>query len=223
MHFALCDPDARRKAISAFFSYASSDRISHAIDLFCFFVFRFVLLRLYQCIATKCAPCHWLQNLLKAVDGVTEDTKDSSQAKLVEAKLRAQLLQARRERDASSQIALLAEHSLELLTAEADALKVEKNRLKHENFRLEREALSSRSLAESLSKTTEGITGSSSSGENADFYKRKVKDLQNHLQGMQARLLEKNQEIRELKHCRDRNLSQNRLEDLKETKKPRLS
>jgi len=159
-----------------------------------------------------------IQNLLKAVDRSTEETKDSSQTKLVEAKLRAELLQARKERDVSHHDSIVAQRSLELTTAEADAFKQEKTRLKHENSRLEREARSARSLAESLSRSSFGSSDSGNgngNSNNTDYYKRKAQELEIHLQGMTARLVEKNQELLELRHSRDRNLSQNRLEALR--------
>lgn len=158
-----------------------------------------------------------IKNLLKAVDRSAEETKDSSQAKLVEAKLRAELLQARKERDAAHHESLVAQRSLELLKGDAEALKKEKIRLQHENLRLEREARSARSLVEALGSTSDRRDNGASTapGETVDYYKRKARDLETHLQGMTARLAEKNQELRELRHCRDRNRSQNRLEALR--------
>ncbi|VEU36418.1 unnamed protein product [Pseudo-nitzschia multistriata] len=160
-----------------------------------------------------------IQNLLKAVDRSTEEAKDSSQAKLVEAKLRADLLQTRKERDDLHHESMVSKRSLELVTNEANSLKQEKSRLQKENIRLEREARSARVLAESLSRSKNANLNNGNDEHNAEFYKRKTRDLETHLQGMTARLAEKNQELMELRHCRDRNLSQNRLEALRAGKK----
>ena len=44
----------------------------------------------------------------------------------------------------------------------------------------------------------------------------KAKELEIHLQGMTAKLAEKNQEILEPRRCHNRNLSQQKLESLRE-------
>jgi len=145
---------------------------------------------------------------LKAVETSTEETKDASQTKLVEAKLRAELLHARAERDEAHQNSLVAKRSLELLSNDVTALKTERTQLKNDKLRLDRERRSAQSLAESLSR-------SSNRDPDVDYYKRKSVELETHLQGMTSRLMEKNREINELRNHRDRNLSQNRLAALK--------
>ena len=168
-----------------------------------------------------------LQNLLKAVGESAEDTKDASQTKLVEAKMRADLLHAISERDAAHKDSMVAQRRVELLSNDVSNLKTEKTKLQHDKLRLEREVRSARALADGLSSSL--LLSSSSNGnggnhmDDLDYYKGKTKELETHLQGMNACLAEKNREIQELRRCNDRNWSQQRLETLKAAQEPSTS
>ena len=168
------------------------------------------------------------QNLLKAVTESAEATKDESQTKLLEAKMRADLLHAISERDASQKDCWIAQRSVNLLRGDVENLKTERTKLQHDKLRLEREVRSARALADQLSNSLLG--SDSHHRDDLDYYKGKSKELELHLQGMTARLAEKNQEIQELRRYNNRNLSQQKLESLRESgmesataKKPRKS
>ena len=148
------------------------------------------------------------QNLLKSVEGSTEEARDSSQNKLVEARTRADLLQLRSERDSSRKDAMVAERAVALLTSEVTGLKKDRTKLQHDKLRLEREVRSARSFASGLSTK---LLGAGNQGD-LEYYKGKLRELEAHLQGMEASMAEKNKELVELRRCRDRNWSQNRLE-----------
>jgi polyhydroxyalkanoate synthesis regulator phasin len=166
-----------------------------------------------------------LQNLLKAVGESAEHTKDVSQTKLVEAKMRADLLHVISERDAAHKDSMVAQRRVELLSNDVANLKTEKTKLQHDKLRLEREVRSARALADGLSSS---LLSSNNSGnhhhrDDLDYYKGKAKELETHLQGMTARMAEKNKEIQELRRCNDRNWSQQRLQTLKAAQEPSIS
>jgi hypothetical protein len=168
-----------------------------------------------------------LQNLLKAVGASAEVTKDASQTKLVEAKMRADLLHAISERDAAHKDSMVAQRRVELLSNDIRTLRTEKTKLQHDKLRLEREVCSARALADGLSSSlllsSSNNNGNSNHRDDLDYYKGKTKELETHLQGMNARLAEKNKEIQELRRCNDRNWSQQRLETLKAAQEPSTS
>ena len=142
-----------------------------------------------------------------------EETKDMSQSKLMEAKLRADLLHTRSECLEVTEEKLIANRSLELVTIDLSNLKKERTQLRNDKVRLERERRSAQSLVDNYAAADTNSTNNNSS--DVEYYKRKAIELETHLQGMTARLGEKNREIQELRRDRDRNLSQNRLAALK--------
>ncbi|OEU12832.1 hypothetical protein FRACYDRAFT_244105 [Fragilariopsis cylindrus CCMP1102] len=154
-----------------------------------------------------------IKNLLKAVGTSNEETKDMSQSKLIEAKLRADLLHTRSECLEVTEEKLIANRSLELVTIDLSNLKKERTQLRNDKVRLERERRSAQSLVDNYAAADANSTNNNSS--DVEYYKRKAIELETHLQGMTARLGEKNREIQELRRDRDRNLSQNRLAALK--------
>jgi uncharacterized protein involved in exopolysaccharide biosynthesis len=92
-------------------------------------------------------------------------------------------------------------------------LKKERTQLKNDKVRLERERRSAQSLVDNYAAAD--VTSENNNSSDVEYYKRKAIELETHLQGMTARLGEKNREIHELRRDRDRNLSQNRLAALK--------
>jgi hypothetical protein len=155
------------------------------------------------------------QNLLKAVGTSNEETKDISQSKLIEAKLRADLLHTRSECLEVTEEKLIAYRSLELITIDLSNLKKERIQLKNDKIRLERERRSAQSLVDNYAAAADVRNSEKNNSSDVEYYKRKAVELETHLQGMTARLGEKNREIHELRRDRDRNLSQNRLAALK--------
>jgi hypothetical protein len=158
-----------------------------------------------------------LQNLLKAVGTSAEETKDASQSKLLEAKMRADLLHVISERDAAKKISMVAQRSVDLLEGNVENLKKEKAKLQHDKLRLEREVRAARALADGLSSS---LLKSDHHQDDLEYYKRRSSDLEAHIQGMTALMAEKNQELQELRRCRNRNLSQQRLEALRAAGEP---
>lgn len=158
-----------------------------------------------------------IEKMLKSVNSSAEAAKDKSQTTLLEAKMRADLLHAISERDVAQKDSLSAQRSCDLLSGDVENLKNDKTKLQHDKLRLEREVRSARALADQLSSS---LLGSDHHKEDLDYYKGKSKELEIHLQGMTARLAEKNQEIQELRRCNNRNLSQQRLEALRATVAP---
>mmetsp|Transcript_847 Transcript_847/g.995 ORF Transcript_847/g.995 Transcript_847/m.995 type:complete len:173 (-) Transcript_847:229-747(-) len=139
--------------------------------------------------------------------------KDLSQTKLVEAKLRGDLLHTRMERDEVLEEKLILNRTLELSTLDVQNLKQERAHSKNEKLRSERERRQLQALVDTFSASAS--THNSNQSSDLEYYKRKSVELETHLQGMTARLLEKNREIHDLRRDRDRNVSQNRLAALK--------
>ena len=127
--------------------------------------------------------------------------------------MRAELLNARSERDASHKDSMVSKRSSDRLKEEVETLRKDKERLQNDKERLECEVRSARTLADNLSK----LGSSSSKNEELDVQKHKVKDLETQLEAMKARLVETNKELRELQLYRDRNEAKERLEVLKAT------
>ena len=128
--------------------------------------------------------------------------------------MRADLLHAIAERDASQKDCLMAQRSADLLQNDVQNLKADRTKLQHDKLRLEREVRSARALADQLSSSLLGSDAHHK--DDLDYYKGKTKELEIHLQGMTAKLAEKNHEILELRRCHNRNLSQQKLESLRE-------
>ena len=143
-----------------------------------------------------------------------EDTKDESQSKLLEAKMRADLLRVVSERDASQKESMVAKRSVQLLQTTVEHTKKDVAKLRNDKALLERELRQARSMADSLSKSLLS-TKEGSTLEDLDFYKQKSNELEARLRGMTACLAEKNQEIAELRRCNNRNVSQQRLQSLR--------
>lgn len=154
-----------------------------------------------------------IKNLLKTVTDSAEQTNEKTQWKLVEAKMRDDLLKAIFERDDAKKELQVANRSYDRRGEDIEKLKKNKNKLQHDKIRLEREVRAARALAEQLSSSQLG--GSGHHKNDLDYYKGKSKQQEIQLQGMTARLAEKNQEIMELRRFSNRNLSQQRLDALK--------
>lgn len=154
-----------------------------------------------------------IANFLKAVTDSAEKTNEASQWKLVEAKMREDLLKAIFERDTAKKDLLVSRRSYDRLGEEVENLKKDRIKLQHDKIRLEREVRAARALAEQLSSSQ---LEHGHHKNDLDYYKSKSKEQEIYIQEMSARLDEKNREIIELRRFNNRNLSLQRLDALKD-------
>jgi chromosome segregation ATPase len=132
------------------------------VSLFGFFGFFHTLSRylffLYR-------PC-FVQNLLKAVETSNEGARDAAQAKLVEAKMRADLLHCTSEKnDALSRLEEV-QRRVELLEDDVRNLKDKSTKLQSDKVQLERDYRSAQAMIDSLH---------GSLNMDVEYYKRKVR------------------------------------------------
>ena len=93
-----------------------------------------------------------------------------------------------------------------LLEEELRQVKMKLSRVTQEKIKMERDQRATMFLAKSLDSHVSS---------DVDYYKRKVTELNGHLQGMNAVLAEKNRQIEDMRHQIERSMSQNRLANLR--------
>jgi outer membrane murein-binding lipoprotein Lpp len=93
-----------------------------------------------------------------------------------------------------------------LLDQELHQVKTKLSRVTQDKIKMERDQRATMSLAKSLD-----IHISS----DVDFYKRKVTELNSHVQGLNGVIAEKNRHIDEMRRQIERSMSQNRLANLR--------
>jgi predicted RNase H-like nuclease (RuvC/YqgF family) len=151
---------------------------------------------------------------LRAVETSNEDTRDQSQAKLVEARMRADLLHMTSQRDEALGNLAQSQRHCKLVEDELYQTKIKLSKVQQEKMQVERDQRATLSLAKSLQGNVHS---------DADYYKRKVTELNTHIQGLSAVLTEKNRQIEELRRQLERNMSQNRLAAFRDDRKKRAA
>jgi hypothetical protein len=102
---------------------------------------------------------------LRTLDSSNEETKDKCQAKLVEARLRADLLHMATTRDEVMEEQAKTERRCELLEDDLTDTKAKLTRVQQEKMRVERDQQATMSLANALQGNNQS---------DVDYYKRKV-------------------------------------------------
>jgi hypothetical protein len=106
------------------------------------------------------------QNLLKAVETSNEESRDNAQTKLVQAKLRAEILHATQQRDEASQKADEYSHRIELLQNDLQHYKTKSHRLQTDKAQVERDLCTVRGMLTNMQGNVSN---------DVDYYKRKVR------------------------------------------------
>lgn len=96
-----------------------------------------------------------------------------------------------------------------LLQEQLNEQKIKVSRVTQEKIKIERDYFASQRATKSLAKSLE----SHSSGD-TEYYKRKVNELNGRIQAMHATVAEKNRQLDEMRRQIERNMSQNRWENL---------
>eukprot|EP00979_Chaetoceros_neogracilis_P004855 scaffold842_cov287-Chaetoceros_neogracile.AAC.18 len=123
-----------------------------------------------------------------------------------EACLRGELSNLRLERDSVIGEGTEANRKVVLLEEEGRLLKARVARLTQEKFKVERDSRAALSLARSMD---------THNASDADCYKRKVTDLNDHLQSKNAVVSELRHQVDEYRRQMERSLSQNRLSQIR--------
>jgi wobble nucleotide-excising tRNase len=144
---------------------------------------------------------YMLQNLLRALEKSRTDARDSSQNAITEAGLRAKLSMMTTKRDEALGQAEENRRKATLLQEELHDMKIKLSRVSQEKLKMERDQRATMSLAKSLD---------SHMSSDVEYYKRKVSELNGHIQGMNAVVTEKNRQIDNMRHQIERNISQHR-------------
>jgi chromosome segregation ATPase len=142
------------------------------------------------------------QNLLKSAEQAKAQARDSSRIALSEAALRADLNSLSNKHDEALAQAETANRKLTLVSEELRTVKAKLSRVTQEKIKLERDQRATLSLSKSLDNH---------STLDSEYYKRKVSELQNHVQGLNAVIAEKNRHLDEMQRQLERNMTQNQL------------
>ncbi|KAL3944619.1 MAG: hypothetical protein SGBAC_001279, partial [Bacillariaceae sp.] len=158
-----------------------------------------------------------ISKLLRTVTSTNEATKEQSQAKVSDARLRSNLLQMTKSRDETKQEFDKAEKRCTLLEKELSAVKSKLAQEQQARKQMERDQQAAKSLANAFHGGNQS---------KVDFYKRKVTELNTHVRGLTGILDDRNREIELLRREKDRLLTQNqqqssRRKEHKGTKKSR--
>ena len=146
------------------------------------------------------------QNLLKAVESSKSSARDASRAAQIEARLRSEVSNARIERDTISSEYSESKRKTGLLQEEVRLLRTRIVRLTQEKIKVERDSRAALSLARSMD---------THAASDVDYYKRKVSDLNDHLQAKADIVTELKHQVDEYKRQMQRSISQNRLAQLR--------
>ena len=154
-----------------------------------------------------CVFCSYiLQNLLRALEASRTETREQSRSAVSEAGLRAELSVMTSSRDEALGLAEESKRKSNLLQEELRQVKTKLSRVTQEKIKMERDHRATLSLAKSLDNQ-----GSA----DVDYYKRKVSELSSHVQSLNASMAEKDRQLQEMRRQIERNMSQNRLANLR--------
>jgi outer membrane murein-binding lipoprotein Lpp len=155
---------------------------------------------------SHCSPLSFLQNLLCALEASRTEAREASRAAMTEAGLRAELSVVVSQRDEALGFAEESKRKASLFQEELHHVKTKLSRVTQEKIKMERDQRATMSLAKSLD--SQGPVDS-------DYYKRKVSELSSNVQSLNAVLAEKNRHLEEMRRQLERNMSQNRLANLR--------
>jgi len=142
------------------------------------------------------------QNLLHASEKSHNDLQDASRAAITEAALRAELASVKSSRDIAAAGAEESKRKVLLLEEELKHVRKKLSTTAQEKMKMERDHRATLSLAKTLD---------SQASTDVEFYKRKVAELANQVQGANAQVLEKDRQLEEMRRQMARNMSQSRL------------
>lgn len=145
------------------------------------------------------------QNLLRALEASRAEARENARAAVSEAGLRAELSFMTSQRDEALAQAEESKRKASLLQEELRVCKTKLSRATQEKLKMERDQRATLSLAKSLD----------SQGPDVDYYKRKVSELSSNVQSKNAVIAEKSRQIDEMSRQIERNMSQNRLANLR--------
>ena len=161
------------------------------------------------------------------MEGSNEERKEETDLQVLVAQLRTELYDVRTERDTLVGQQYESERVLSFVQTKVEKLEQERTQWKTEKVVADRQRRTTQTLLDQLLQDQpqqqqqheprgggRGNGGDGSTG-NRNYYQQKCNELESRVQGLQARITFKNQELEAVKHDRDRNLSQNRLEALK--------
>ena len=161
------------------------------------------------------------------MEGSNEERKEETDLQVLVAQLRTELYDVRTERDTLVGQQYESERVLSFVQTKVEKLEQERTQWKTEKVVADRQRRTTQTLLDQLLQDQpqqqqqheprgggRGNGGDGSTG-NRNYYQQKCNELETRVQGLQARITFKNQELEAVKHDRDRNLSQNRLEALK--------
>jgi len=151
--------------------------------------------------------CDTRQNLQSDLDASRTDARAFAYAAISESKLRGELSVVIGQRDETIGTAEESKRKVGLLQEELRQTKTKLSRVTQEKIKMERDQRATISLAKSL----EGNQAST----DLEYYKRKVAELSNNAQSMNAIIAEKNRQLDEMRRQIERNMSQNRLANLR--------
>ena len=149
-----------------------------------------------------------LQNLLRALESSRTEAREKSRTAASEAGLRGELSFMTSQRDEALGTAEESKRMASLLQEELRQTKTKLARVTQEKVKLERDQRATMSLARSLDNQQ-------GNAYDVDYYKRKVSELSGHVQSMNAVIAEKNRQLDEMRRQVERNMSQNRLANLR--------
>jgi hypothetical protein len=144
-----------------------------------------------------------MQNLIWSAESYENDTTRKAMEEQTESKLRAELIFMTEKRDEAIADAETAKRKAALYSDELLTVKSKLQRVTHEKIKLEREA-------------RVALTADVQVYSDLDYYKRKTTELTGHMQGLNAVISEKNRALDEMRRQQERNMSQHRLELLRE-------
>ena len=114
------------------------------------------------------------------------------------------------QRDKATGFAEESKSKVSALQEELRQVKAKLSRVTQEKIKMERDQRATMSLAKSLDSTS-SLQGHS----DAEYYKRKVSELSSQVQSKTAIIAEKNRQLDEMRRQIERNMSQNRLANLR--------
>ena len=153
-----------------------------------------------------------VSNLLTALETSRTQAANSSRTALSQAALRGELAVTVSQRDEATALAEESKRKAQLLGEDLRSTKNKLARVTQEKAKMERDQRATLSLAKSLDHSATNTAG-------ADYYKRKVSDLQNQVQSLHAVVAEKNRQLDEARRQAERTMSQNRLAQMQRGRK----
>lgn len=152
-----------------------------------------------------------MKNLFRALQNHRDEAQEKSNATLKVASLRGELSVVTEDRDKAVAEAMEFKSKAIQFQEELRQLKAKHARVQQQKTKLERDQRTAMSFAKSLDSST---------STDVDYYKRKMEELSSQLQGKNAVINEKTRQVEDLRRQLERNMSQNRLANLRRDDDP---